>query len=272
MSYSDSLLPLGEVTGRLRMLGQSYVGMREIPINRIVGSVDRAVDFDRFFRPRHRGDLKRRLNGLREAFGDRPMPPISVYEASDLYFVSDGHHRVALAREEGAEFIDAEVTALRLSHRLHPGIDLLELIHTEQSRKFLEETRLHALHPEADIEFSRPYGYGELKEVIEARAYELSAKRKEFIPLEEATADWYESCWLVAQKAIETEKVPHTSWFSRGDVYLWMHRKLRELRTIDPNATWLDAAAVAAKTRTSRSTIESARRDRRTPLPQAVAP
>ncbi len=43
---TDTLLPLGEVTRRLRILGQSHVGMRTIPINLIVGSVDRAVADD----------------------------------------------------------------------------------------------------------------------------------------------------------------------------------------------------------------------------------
>jgi len=76
---SESLLPLREVTSRLRILGEHYLGMREIPVDRIVGSVDRSVDFDQFFRPRRRG-LRRRLDDLREAFGDRPVPPISVYE------------------------------------------------------------------------------------------------------------------------------------------------------------------------------------------------
>jgi len=44
---ADTLLPLGEVTRRPRILGKSNVGMRTIPINRIVGSVESAVDFDR---------------------------------------------------------------------------------------------------------------------------------------------------------------------------------------------------------------------------------
>ena len=109
---TGTLLPLNAVTERLQITGQSYAGLKTIPIDRIVGSVDRAVDFDRLFRPRRRGDLKHRMNSLREAFSETPMPPISVYEASGLYFVSDGHHRVALAREQGADFIDADVTAL----------------------------------------------------------------------------------------------------------------------------------------------------------------
>jgi hypothetical protein len=169
MSAADALLPLGEVTGRLRLVGQKYVGMRTIPIDHIVGSVDRAVDFDRVFRPRNRRDLRHRLNSLREAFGDRPTPPISVYEASDVYFVSDGHHRVALARQDGAEFIDAEVTALSLSHELHPDVDLLELVHTEQNRQFMEQTGLAVHHPEAEIEFSRPVTKAHIESVRRER-------------------------------------------------------------------------------------------------------
>src|SRR6266480_1680275 len=102
---ADALLPLREVTTHLQIVGQHYVGMRAIPVDHIVGSVDRSIDFDRFFRTR-RKDLRQRMDRLREAFGDRPMPPINVYEADDLYFVSDGHHRVALARQDRADYID----------------------------------------------------------------------------------------------------------------------------------------------------------------------
>ena len=272
MSTADTLLPLGEVTGRLRLVGQRYVGMRTIPIDHIVGSVDRAVDFDRVFRPRNRRDLRQRLNSLREAFADRPLPPISVYEASDLYFVNDGHHRVALAREDGAEFIDAEVTALRLSHQLHRGVDLLELVHTEQNRQFMEQTGLAVHHPEAEIEFSRPIGYWELKDLIEAHAYEISAKRGEFVAMPEATADWYEHCWLPAQAAVDATGLRQRYWFKTpGDLYLWVNQKLRELRTIDRSAGWEAAAACRASQPVTREHIESVRRERRSPLPRAGA-
>ena len=269
MSATDTLLPLGEVTGRLRLVGQHYVGMRTVPIERIVGSVDRAVDFDRLFRPRKRGDVRQRLNSLRTAFADGALPPISVYEASDLYFVNDGHHRVALARQEGVEFIDAEVTSLRLSHALHPGVDLLELVHTEQNRQFMDQTGLAVHHPEAEIEFSRPIGYWELKDLIEAHAYDISAQQREFVPLPEATAHWYENCWLPAQTAIDATSLRERYDFKTpGDLFLWVHQKLRELRTIDRNADWSAAAACRAEEPVSREHRESARRERRRPLPR----
>jgi hypothetical protein len=263
----ESLLPLREVTSRLRVLGENYVGVREIPVAQIVGSVDRSVDFDQLFRPR-RGALRDRLNSLRKAFADRPMPPINVYEAGGLYFVSDGHHRVALSRQQGTEFIDAEVTRIRTSHRLHPGVDILELVHTEQHRRFKERTRLKDVAPGAVIEFSRPTGYGELLRVIQAYAYELSETRGELVALPVATGDWYRSSWLPALGAIESTGLKRAYDFKTdGDRYMWTHQKLQELRAAKPRATWADAASLLARVPIQRSHRKETLAIRRKPLP-----
>lgn len=267
----ESLLPLREVTRHLSVLAERYVGMREISTDAIVGSVDRSVDFDRFFRTRRR-ELRRRLDALREAFGDRPMPPITVYEAGGLYFVVDGHHRVALAREQGAEFMDAEVTQIDTSHRLHPGVDVLELVHTEQHRRFKERTKLPEAAPGAVIEFSRPGGYGELLQVIEAHAYELSQARGTLVPLPDATEDWFTSSWRPALEAIESSGLRRTYDFKTdGDRYLWTFRKLQELRAADPSAAWLDAAAVLARQPVQRGHRRETLAARRKPLPMRTS-
>lgn len=264
---NESLLPLREVRRHLRVLGEHYVGMREIPTEAVVGSVDRSVDFDRFFRTRRR-DLRRRLAALREAFGDQPMPPISVYEAGGLYFVADGHHRVALAREQGTEFIDAEVTQIETSHRLHRGVDMLELVHTEQHRRFKEQTNLPKVAPGAVIEFSRPSGYGELLQVIEAHAYELSQARETLVPLPDATRDWYASSWLPALDVIESSGLRRAYDFKTdGDLYLWTSRKLQELRTSDSAGGWEDAAAALARQPVQRGHRKETLAVRRKPLP-----
>jgi hypothetical protein len=264
---SESLLSLSDVTRRLRILGEHYVGMREIPITAIVGSVDRAVDFDRLFRTRRR-ELRRRLDALQDALGDGPMPPISVYEAGGLYFVVDGHHRVALAHKLGNEFIDAEVTEIETSHRLHPDVDVLELVHTEQHRRFKERTGLPEAAPGAVIEFSRPVGYGELLQVIEAHAYEMSRERGALVSVPDATSDWYASSWLPALEAIETSGLRRAYDFKTdGDRYLWTYRKLQELRTSDPTATWADAASALARQPASRAHRRETLAVRRKPLP-----
>jgi hypothetical protein len=264
---NESLLPLREVKRHLRVLGEHYVGMREIPTEAIVGSVDRSVDFDRFFRTRRR-ELKRRLDSLREAFGQRPMPPISVFEAGGLYFVADGHHRVALAREQGNEFMDAEVTQIETSHRLHAAVDVLELVHTEQHRRFKERTKLPDVAPGTVIEFSRPIGYGELLQVIEAHAYELSQAQGTLVPLPEATRDWLTSSWLPALDAIESSGLRRAYDFKTdGDRYLWTYRKLQELHAADSDATWEDAAVVLAGQPVQRSHRRETLAMRRKPLP-----
>ena len=209
-----------------------------------------------------------RLDALREAFRDRPTPPISVYEAGGLYFVADGHHRVALPRELGAEYLDAEVTRIETSHELHAGVDVLELVHTEQHRRFKERTKLKDAAPGAVIEFSRPTGYRELLQVIEAHAYALSETRGVLVPLTEATGDWFTSSWLPALEAIESSGLRKAYDFKTdGDRYLWTYRKLEELRAADQGARWDEAALILARQPVQRSHRRETLAARRKPLP-----
>jgi hypothetical protein len=135
------LVPFDEVSRRLALSRRSYLGLQEIPIDRIVGSVDRSADFRRDFRPR-RGLSGSRLASLRAAFPDGVMPAINVFEVGGAYFVEDGHHRVALAREQGADYIDAEATRLETTYEIGPDIDVAQLLHTQQQRKLLDESGL----------------------------------------------------------------------------------------------------------------------------------
>jgi hypothetical protein len=43
------------------------------------------------------------------------LPPVQLLRAGGDYWVVDGHNRVALARERGQLWIDADVTELDLS-------------------------------------------------------------------------------------------------------------------------------------------------------------
>jgi hypothetical protein len=246
--------------------------VQPIPVSQIVGSVDRTVDFDRLFRPR-RGPLRDRLRALRRAFPDGQIPAIRTYEIDGLHFVVDGHHRVALAHELDMDYIDAEVTAIRVSHRLTPDVDVRQLIHTEQHRIFRERSGLQAGHPEATIEFSRPTVYGELLNLVEAHAYELSVRRGELVPMPEATADWYEHEYQPALVAVREAELPEAYRHKTpGDIFMWVQSKRRELRTTDPNATWADAAQAARREGVPRGAQRALKRERRSPLPSDPAP
>lgn len=264
----EQLIPLDQVTQRLRLVSQRYEGVAPIRLGQIVGSVDRSVDFDHLFRPRRRA-LKAHVEALREAFADRDMPPITVYRVDDLYFVVDGHHRVALARQLKMEFIDAEVTAIELSHHLTPDVDFLQLIHTEQHRTFKERTRLLARNPDAKILFSRPTAYGELLQLVLAHAYELSAEQGALVPMEEATADWYARSYRPALEAIGLVGLSaRYEDQTEGDLFMWVNAKLRELQTTNRDASWTDAAEAARRERVSRGQRRETVRQRRSPLPR----
>jgi hypothetical protein len=271
VTSADALLPLDEVTRRLHITGQRHVGVQPIPIDRIVGSVDRTVDFDRLFRPRRR-DSRERMRRAQRALARDEMPPIQAYEVGGVYFVLDGHHRVAASREAGAEFIDAQVTSISVAHRLHPDVDVRELIHTEQHRSFMERSGLALGRPDAQIEFSRPTWYSELLELVRAHAYRLSDARGELVPMPEAAADWYDTEYLAALEAVRQAELPEAYRHKTpGDIFLWVHAMRRQLRTTDPAATWADAAVAARREGVPRAAQEALKRERRRPLPTEPA-
>jgi len=83
-------------------------GVKVIPLESIVGSVGRAADYDRQFRPLNPALENRWINVhvLSERSG---WEPITVRKIGDLYFVEDGHHRVSVARHSGWDYIEAQV-------------------------------------------------------------------------------------------------------------------------------------------------------------------
>ena len=272
ITAAEPLLPLAEVTGRLQFRGQHYIGVRPIRVDRIIGSLDRSADFDRLFRPRHL-TLRTRLRALRQAFPDGAFPPITVHEVGGLYFVVDGHHRVALAHQLGMEYVDADVTAIQISHRLIPDADVSQLIQTEQHRIFKERTRLLVRHPEAKILFSRPSGYGQILDLVEAHAYQMSIRADDLVPLEAATADWYETEYLPAIAAVHAAELPKAYQFAtKGDIYLWVEAKRRELQTTNRTTTWTDAAVAARRDGVPRRQRRTLKRERRRPLSRRAQP
>src|SRR5919106_6792826 len=195
------LLPLDEATTRLRPFQRNYAGLRAIPVAQIVGTDSRGRDFDRDFLPRRPdvGDRWRRVEG---AYPDGGFPPIVVNQLGGAYFVIDGHHRVAIARQRGVEMIDAEVTELRARWHLPADADLVELIHAEQERIFVEDSGLGRSRPDARIRFSRPAGYLELLENVQIHGYHLMLAAGRALDPAEIAADWYDRVYLDAVAAI----------------------------------------------------------------------
>ena len=108
------ILPFDEVVAALGgRRSERELGLQSIPLDSIVGTVDRSREFDRRFRPTT-GRSRPRWQGIAEAQRrGQAMPPIAVYRIGDLHFVRDGHHRVSVARAQGRREIDAYVREVK---------------------------------------------------------------------------------------------------------------------------------------------------------------
>jgi hypothetical protein len=87
-------------------------GLHDIPLECIVGTVEpnRAHQFDSEFRPSPiTRDRWTRL--WVAAHRGASLPPITVVRVGDAYAIRDGHHRVSVARANGAASINAVVVA-----------------------------------------------------------------------------------------------------------------------------------------------------------------
>ncbi len=87
-----------------------YRGRRTVEVSRIVGSVGKHDQFDPNFMPLS-GASAEKWKRIDRAFRlGVELPAVSLLELGGDYFVSDGNHRVSVARFQGVEWIDAEVT------------------------------------------------------------------------------------------------------------------------------------------------------------------
>ena len=117
---SVELLAYEDVVQKLRITGRAGGQLQDIPLAAIVGSVGRYTDFSRSFLPLQNEDQARWAR-VKMAVSDLAgLPPIEVYRIGEAYFVLDGNHRVSVARELGATYIQAYVTEVRTRVSLSP--------------------------------------------------------------------------------------------------------------------------------------------------------
>ncbi len=244
---------------RLHLFQQSYAGLQTIEVTNIVGTVDRSNDFDRDFLPRS-PQTRERWERLERAFPSLGFPPISVYEVNDVYFVIDGNHRVALAKQKGAEFIDAEVTEIHTDIEINEDIDFEKIIYLEQARRFMQQSGLERSRPMARIDFSRPHGFVELLDVIKAHGYDMMMEQDKVLAPHEIAADWYDRVYLPAIESIRWEKLLELEAGStEGDLFLWVVQRRREHDPQQGQQSLEDVAREAAQDQERRIKVRARR-------------
>ena len=85
-----------------------FLGVREIPLQEITGTVNRQHDFDHQFRPLNRS-LRDRWVNVYLTLQSNGWDPILVHKVGETYYVEDGHHRVSVAQKLGMTCIPARI-------------------------------------------------------------------------------------------------------------------------------------------------------------------
>lgn len=226
------LLSFEEVRARLRLREESYMGLQDVPLDKIVGSVGRYREFTRSFLPKTNTMRERWSRVYAQTTGLMGLPPIELYKIGDVFFVRDGNHRVSVARQMGAGTIQAHVTELPTSITVHPGMSDEELEDAALYAEFLDLTRLTYSRPHHQlIRLSEPSRYADLLGHINLQRAVMEEIEKRPVPIEEASAKWYDEVYRPAVTLIRKYNIlDQDSKRTEADVYLWMIDHMREVR------------------------------------------
>ena len=225
------LLSFTEVIDKLGVSGQSSLGVQQIPIDAIIGSVGRYQDFSRTVLPRLEEDEDRWVGVGVAADSIAQLPPIEVYKVGEAYFVLDGNHRVSIARQQKLRFLDAAVVEVRTRAPLPPGANPERLIIAAEYAAFLEFTQLDLVRPGADLQVSVPGQYRHLEGHIEAYRFILETGEACEIPFNEAAGRWYDDVYLPLVQAIREQGIlRYFPGRSETDFFIWLARHRADLQ------------------------------------------
>ncbi len=187
-------------------------GTLSVPLEKIVGSVGRYHEFDAQFKPKGY-DSEDRLQGIKRSMREgRPIPPISLYQIKDRFYILDGHHRYSAAKEIGFKDISAHV------------LELIPSKDTFENRLYRERTEFRDKY-----KLTRPIELTELgqfpfleEQIIEHRAA-LEQEKGGQVSEAEAAADWYRTIYRPLRTLIESSSIAD-SFEKRtvDDLYLYI--------------------------------------------------
>mgnify|MGYP000918080526 CR=1 FL=1 len=189
-------------------------GLRTVPLARIVGSVGRYQDFDERFRFKG-GAPSERLQRIQQAMRQgKVLPPVRLYQIKDEYYVLDGNHRIAAAKQLGHDDILAHIV------ELVPSKDTLENLIFRERADFADRTGLSA-----DIRMTEVGQYDHLMAQIEQHRRHLAATQAAAVDTGTAAQDWYRTIYRPLCRIIHQAGLMRSfPGRSEADLYAYISR------------------------------------------------
>jgi hypothetical protein len=131
-----------------------------------------------------------------------------------------------VAKAQGVEFIDADVTSLTTEINIKPSMttdDLREALTAYEKNIFYEKTEFGKLTNCYDLNFSSPGRYDVIYNHILVHKYYLNEDMEEEIPFSEALVSWYNNVYNPVITIIREQW--HLANFpgrTEADLYVWI--------------------------------------------------
>lgn len=256
----QKLLSLGDIRKLIKPKSETYIGMKAVDIDLIIGSEGRYNDFNRTFLPK-KEFIRNRWESIDKAhLKSIILPPIKLYEISGSYFVRDGNHRVSVAKLQGVRSIDAEVIRLDTEIPLSPGMTQTEMkkaiIKYEKDHIF-SNTDLKSIISFEELTFTAPGRFYEVLRHIQGHKYFLNEGSSDEITFIDAGTSWYKNLYVPIINIVREEHI--LSRFpgrTESDLYMWIIKHWDELKTRNENNFSLQEAASSFSTQYGKSYIQ----------------
>ena len=226
----NTLVPFDVVRDSFRLTNPNYIGIKQIQLDDIIGSIGRYHDFTREFLPLS-DSMRERWVGIESLSDNIGWPPIEVFQVGEVYFVRDGNHRTAVSRQMGNKIIEAHVWQYATDIHIDAQADTDDILIGLGKQLFEDRTGIQDIDPEYDIVFTSPGRYSELLAQIENLRQKLTVLDRHERTFSESVRPWYELVYLPAIEVIEQSTLlQQFEGRTVADLFVWLSRHREALR------------------------------------------
>ena len=206
----ENLKSFAEVQKEENAYNSVNLGIKEIPLGKIVGSVEKYSYFDKNFVPKNNIVKQRWISIYTAYMAETMLPPVILYKIKDDYYVYDGNHRVSVAKFLNFASIEAEV------EEFLPTKDTKDKVIYREHMFFEKETGIE------EIILSEPIKYKYLREEIESYTNLLSKRRNKTFTLKEGATKWYKEIFLPIKVLLEENNTAESQKNNINDVFMFL--------------------------------------------------
>ena len=206
----ENLKSFAEIQKEENAYNSVNLGIKEIPLGKIVGSVEKYSYFDKNFVPKNNIVKQRWISIYTAYMAETMLPPVILYKIKDDYYVSDGNHRVSVAKFLNFASIEAEV------EEFLPTKDTKDKVIYREHMFFEKETGIEG------IILSEPIKYKYLREEIESYTNLLSKRRNKEFTLKEGATKWYKEVFLPIKVLLEENNIEESQKKNINDIFMFL--------------------------------------------------